>query len=492
MHSKRPLALGFINKLDQQLLINKPSTWSTRIHLVGYYTVGFILLMFLVGFAIPSDPREEGSLGSWITLASIISCLGLIIWIIYLLRFNVFKRFGKQGRFNGLQTFLFYFLSVGLFVLIPFVPSMIETIKANNKYKYDGIAGDINNINLKLVQLEHDSLDLNWERSTLVYDPARSISEELEYSETGGRILPTNDTARFYSEITNADSVKKLNDTAYILFKCPDFVFANNWRLEENSNVRLLSSIDIYRKVLEKYTAPVDRKALENELQVLMKKYNIGKSYSYMYSDGQREERHARVYDRREISMLNNYISNVVDKMTRWNESHQKDFLMIFYYITLSITLLLFAFRHSTARTFFLTLLAGTIMLILTGLILSTIRFRSEIAPLVIILVYFVVFGIVAFSILSSKVRTAFKGIGLNLFLALTPFIPLTITGLVYASLREYYVNKHDFYDKYHELTKDQNLHFSLSQVAGFVLLLLLIQPVFKRLYRKWFALGEE
>jgi hypothetical protein len=492
MNNKRPLAPGFVNQLDQKLLINKPSTWSTRIHLVAYYTLAFILLMFLLGFAIPSDPREEGSLGSWITLVSIISSLGLIIWIIYLLRFNVFKRFGKQGRFNGLQTFLLYFLCAGLFVAIPFVPSMIEAIKAHQKYRYDEIASDINNINLKLLRIERDSLDLNWERSTLVYDPNRSIPDELEYSETGGRISATNDTARFYSEIANADSVKKINDTAYILYKCPEFVFANNWQLDDNSKVQLLSSVDLFHQVLENYKAPTDRKALEKELQGLIDKYRIRYVSNYLYNDYQTEDRRARVYSRRDISTLNACVSNVVDKMNRWNESNQKDFLMIFYYITLSITLLLFAFRHSTARTFFLTLLAGTLILILTGLFFSMVSFGSEIVPLIVVLLYFGLFAAVAFSIVSSKVRTAFQGISLNLMLALTPFIPVTITGLVYAAIREYYTEEHDYYSRYQELTRHRELHFSLSQVVGFVLLLILIEPVFKRLYRKWFALGEE
>ncbi len=492
MSNKRPLAPSFINTIDQNLLVNKPSVWSSRVHLVAYYILLFVLFVLVLGFAIPSDAREDGSLGAWTTLLGIISGLGLIIWIIYLLRFNVFKRFGKQGRLNGLQTFLLYFLCVGLFVAVPFVPSMIETAKAHQKYSYDEIATDINNINLKLVRLEHDSLDLSWERTTIVYSPLGDKTVESEYSAEGGRITITDDTARFNREIVAADSLKKVNDSTYIIYECPNFVFSNSWQLEDKTGIKLLNSIDIYRQAIENYQPPADRKALENELLQLISKYKVNNSYYSSDYYLNEEAKQIRVSNRRGISQLNDGIGNVVQKMNRWDESNQTDFLMVFYYITLSITLLLFAFRHTTARTFFLTLLAGTLILILTGLLLSASSYGSEIFPLSLILVYYAVFAIVALYIFRSKVRTAVHGIGLNLFLVLTPFIPLIVTGLVYANLRDYYSSKQELETKYQEIMKNQDLYLYWSQVAGFVLLLIMIQPVFKRLYRKWFALGEE
>ncbi len=36
---------GFLKKVDQKLLLNKPDVWSTRTHLVLYYGILFILLL---------------------------------------------------------------------------------------------------------------------------------------------------------------------------------------------------------------------------------------------------------------------------------------------------------------------------------------------------------------------------------------------------------------------------------------------------------------
>ena len=96
MRIKRPLATAFIEKLDANLLLNKPATWSTRVHLVMYYCGLFILTLIAIGFLFPNDPRERTNNHIWSTLLSVATAIALVVWLIYLLRFNVFKRFGIQ------------------------------------------------------------------------------------------------------------------------------------------------------------------------------------------------------------------------------------------------------------------------------------------------------------------------------------------------------------------------------------------------------------
>src|SRR5690349_2465534 len=108
MTGKRPLAPALINEVDKRLLKNSPVTWSTRIHLAGYYGFGFLLLIFVICFIAPDDPRNYSSTLTWIILLSIVSLLAFVCWMIYLLRFNVFKRFGKWTKWDTLKTFLAY------------------------------------------------------------------------------------------------------------------------------------------------------------------------------------------------------------------------------------------------------------------------------------------------------------------------------------------------------------------------------------------------
>ena len=83
---------GFLKRADQKLLLNKPGIWSTRTHLVVYYGILFLFVLTVICFLEPNDPRDYSTAGAWIGFVSIISGIGFIIWMIYLLRFNVFKK----------------------------------------------------------------------------------------------------------------------------------------------------------------------------------------------------------------------------------------------------------------------------------------------------------------------------------------------------------------------------------------------------------------
>ena len=85
---------SFIKRIDQYLLKNYPVTWSTRIHTAGLYGLGFAILVAIISLIVPNDPRNETTIHYWIVLISITSLLGFVFWMIYFLRFNVFKRYG--------------------------------------------------------------------------------------------------------------------------------------------------------------------------------------------------------------------------------------------------------------------------------------------------------------------------------------------------------------------------------------------------------------
>lgn len=494
MNSKRPLVPAWLNKLDRRLLLNRPNVWTSRIHLVLYYVLLFNLLILGIGFAFPSDPRLSGSIGSLTTLVAVVCFLGLIIWIIYLLRFNVFKRFGKESKFEGLKNFLLYFLAVGSFVATPFVPSLIETTKAHLTYDYDEIATDINKINLNVAQLNRDSLSLSWERSTKTLDSSKARYAETVYSAEGGPIEYFADSTMFFETVLNNDSLKKLNDSSYIIYECPDYVFARTWGLETNTSVKVLNSVDVYRQVLENYKPPANRQEIVEALNRLLKKYETYPLYeSGKIYHGEVESYMSKIRTRYNLDHINDNLGNIVDKMDRWDERSRGFFLMIFYYTTLIITLLLFSFRHISTRTFFLTLLSAVLISILTGLLFSGIFVSSAIFPLALLLVYYFLFALFAFAIRLSTVKTAANGIAINLFLYLTPFIPLVITGLIYTIIRENNFNvTTEQFERYKELTKHEEMHMNLAQVAGFVLLVIMVEPVFKKLYRKRFSLPED
>jgi len=104
------------------------------------------------------------------------------------------------------------------------------------------------------------------------------------------------------------------------------------------------------------------------------------------------------------------------------------------------------------------------------------------------VIVYYVVFAVLALSIFRTNVRTAVQGIGLNLFLFMTPFVPLFLIALSIEIKRQNSYNQFERYESYY----NSHLYYLTAEIAGSVILVILLQPLFKKLYRKWFAAPEE
>jgi hypothetical protein len=83
------------------------------------------------------------------------------------------------------------------------------------------------------------------------------------------------------------------------------------------------------------------------------------------------------------------------------------------------------------------------------------------------------------------------SGISLNLMVFMTPFMPLILTALYYEPLRNNYRFPDDP-EQYDVLFKNSDLHLFLSEIGGFVLLLLLLTTVYQQAYKKWYALPDQ
>ena len=84
--------------------------------------------------------------------------------------------------------------------------------------------------------------------------------------------------------------------------------------------------------------------------------------------------------------------------------------------------------------------------------------------------------------------RSAVTGICINFFAALTTFVPLIIAALYYSIKKQQY----RFQPELFPMMKNEHLVYMIAEVAGFVILLILMEPVFTYLYRKWYALPEQ
>jgi hypothetical protein len=154
------------------------------------------------------------------------------------------------------------------------------------------------------------------------------------------------------------------------------------------------------------------------------------------------------------------------------------------------LAVLVLIYRHTTRRTFFLSLLAAVILTIVTALFIAMAPY-SENAFYIWTIAYFILFIIISSFILNSRHRNVISGISLNLLVFMTPFMPLIVTALYYESLRDRYRFPGDP-EQYEVLFKNAELHFFLSEIGGFVLLALLLTTVYQQTFKKWYALPEQ
>ena len=504
--SKRSFVPSFLQKVDDKLLRNKPGAWASRTHLVLYFSTVFTLLLFVFCYFVFFDAKEYSNITSWNVFVSLIVFVGFVFWLIYLLRFNVFKRYGNWFAMDGLKDFLLYFICIGAMVAVCFISSAVETMRANQQFGNEEIVKDINELNINACRLEYNLLPLQWKTDTCevvdsiitMQTPDDAVVNDIVVSVVSAPAGPdinfnyrhTIDTAELRNKLMTADSLLKINDSLYVFYECPDYRFVSSYSADEYSGVKLLSSAAIYNLNLKNFQKP-DRPALLKRMQDLKTKYAVSSPYyegEPYYDNNEKIDYDTKIKRKFDLYRISNGIDNVVQKKYVWKTAWPI-YLRVFYYTALLLTMLVFIFRHSTVKTFFLSVLTGVLLTIISGLILVIFSGNEEITVLSFMILYYILFAILALSIFKTNIRKAAQGIALNLFLFMTPFVPLIFTALNRAMQ---YRNEYAINDYGHSDAETNALYFLIAEIVGSVILVILIQPLFKKLYRKWYSSPEE
>lgn len=501
MNINRPLVPRFLKKAEQKLLLNKPGIWSTRTHLVLYY--GILFLLFLAGlcFIEPNDVRDYSTTPYWIGFVSIVSVIALVVWLFYLLRFNVFKKYGNIHPLHLLVTFLLYFVSTGVIVLFTYVHPVVESVRANMAYGDEEIVQDINAMNIKICQLEYGFLQAPWSYDTVALSKdIKPLATSNDYTEAAvdGPAATVQSTAEvpyfkldssaFNYRIANADSTVKLNDTVYLVYATPTLSFVSFYNADDYTRGQVLNSFELFNKVFGRQPTPVERERISKELGILLEKYHYPAdgSYSGGIEPDNDDTPFELVRKKYWLGKIENSISHIIEKKYRWSDRHFSDFIRLFYYFTLGITLLIFIFRHSTVRTFFLTLLTGVLLTIITALVLSFSHFE-EITFFIWLIAYTVLFFAGSLVTWSNKKRKAVTGILINLFVLIVTAFPVLFVGCYYNWKREQYSNR--------LMSEDLSYiqaYFFYAEIGGILLFLLLLATYIGKVYRRWYSLPED
>lgn len=490
----RPLVPSFLQKADDHLLRHQPVIWQSRIHLLTwYYLVSALVIAGLCYISI-GDPRQRNGLGGWVTFTILLSILGLVGWIIFLLRFNVFKRFGEWTRTDALLSFGLLFLGGFMITSLNFIPAAVQNWKTSQHYGREEIVKDINEINALSLQLEYDVVPKEWTPDTTVLGKESSLIETTDtYADTLA-IEPVTyqprrsfvDAAQLKNKLQEADSLVKISDTLYVFFTPPNYQFVSSYRVQGFTKTPVLSSAELYRKYLTSKPV-INRTEMNNRLRELASKWEDpeDRNYYYGFNDTDYLNQVRRKYD---LYRADDGLDHVADKRFDWAENGII-YLRVCYYVSLSLVLLLFGFRNSTARTFFISLLTILVLSILTGLMMAMGNAHSSVDLFFFLLFYYLLFVVLSVVIFSASRRSLMQGIALNIFAWATPVFPL-ILAVIYLHLTEKpYVE--------YMLSPEARLQreiferdvYLFAEWAGPVLFLVLLQFLFSKLYRRWYAL---
>jgi hypothetical protein len=253
--------------------------------------------------------------------------------------------------------------------------------------------------------------------------------------------------------------------------------------------VNELTSSGLYHKVLVNYHRPNKEQAIE-ALETLVRKYNPRMSgwMEFDPEDGPHKEYTSRIKNKYSLYGAGAGIENITRRMYRWDQSTILWSARTLYYVTIFLTLLVFMFRRTSTRTFFLTLLTLVLLSILTSLLFAFMR-GSDLTSFTTVFIYYVVFLVCNLILGSRRIRNAFAGIALNLSLLMTAFLPLMGVAYYYEVLSNIHRNDRPYP---FELFKNQYIHIAYGEIAGFALLLLRITFFFSNRYRLWFARPEQ
>jgi hypothetical protein len=500
MNIKRPLVPGFLKTLDQKLLLNNPLIYSTRVHLVLYYGILFILFLTGLSFLAPIDARDLTSTDIWVGFVAIICVIAFTVWLIYLLRFNVFKKYGNIRPIHGLVTFLLYFICTGTIVGFGFVYPVVESIRANNAYGDEEVVQDINSMNVKLCQLEYNLLSTSWNYDTvaLVKSDTQVVNEHAYYEDDSiavpndghSRYFYRMDSSRFNNRLAKTDSLVKLNDSLYLIYETPDLEFISTWWADDATQKKFLSSFQIYNKALRHSLSVAEREAISIELRQLLNKYISEKTRESIEANVNENippgtVAHEVVIRKYKLRLINDNLWNIDRKKTRFSGDNLSSAIRLFCYLTLGITLLIFIFRHTTVRTFFLTLLSGILLLICTALIISFSN-GGELTFFGFLIGYMLVFFFGTLFTFPATRRNVVNGIMINLFVFMMPVFPTIVYGLACTLLRQSYYTVHGSYDGF-----DLLQYFVYAETGGAILFLVLLATYIGKIYRRWYSLPE-
>lgn len=445
--SNRPFCPSFIKKIDRKLLLRYPETWSSRFHIVWWYA-GMANLIIAAFYLLTNlDLLQQPSQVTWISMLSISSLIGGVVWMMYLLRFNVFKRFGMVSPGQSVLTFLLYFVNCAFIVLLPFIPTFVDQIHSAITYPKNVVVQDVNEINTYLTAIESDRIPTYWEEDTVILfntetfkdvDVADAftildddvstyfVGEAEIFSEAQNKRIyyPKMNSQYAQKFIERGDSVIKISDKLYVFIQTPNLNFCTS---SYGAIDGQWPSSKIYKEA-RKWSGKSKIKP-KYRLNTLLNKYRT--QDKSLFAPEQYDKIDVYVEDiglKYDLVTVQSGLNNLMRRNGSLLYSQQIPLFNIFYSLTLTLALLVFIFRHTTKKAFFLSLLYAFILFAVTGILIQLLLIKLGIDNSAYSVIFFIILCVILLTQSKRLYRSTNYGTVLNMFVVMLMSYPTLLS----------------------------------------------------------------
>lgn len=507
----RPLIPGFLRKLDERWMADKPLWWSLRLHLIAWYVLLTLAIAGLYLFLKPDNPRIDTTVYVPISVMVILSIIAVVVWMIFLLRFNVFKRFGTYKAHHALFSLGAYILSALGLLSFPFLPGYIEDYRATSQFSPKEVVEDVNTMNALIAHMVYDSLQVDWSRDTVwVNDslaargcyheeesyPNQQKWQGCEFYTDSAEIGKVVDHRYWGHRILAGDSFQVIAPSRIVFLTEPTYTNISVYGAWEGaSGMTFTSERELYFKIHREHPSVNLKEASDRYAQLYQK-----------YRDPDYSNSEYQGWDYESVPKMANGIDSEDNYLTRFYASHvesginnigEREFLYspdnaswifrLWLYPSLFLGLAVWIFRHSTVRSFFLTLLVGFVVSVLTGITsaLMNLEFSGV-----------MIFGLMIWCgfmtlmwIANRGIRDKIRGISLNLVTITVYFLPL-IVNAIYWDQQRHWMYRSDMDSSVYSECMARSM--ARAEWVGLLVLGVFVYAIAYRFYRNWYAAPEE
>lgn len=469
--------MKFIHNIQRRLLLNHPILWSSRavptLIISGAVNL-FLFILFYLFYTATSPYYISDSIFIWSSFLILCSIISIIIYLIFLLRFNHFKQFGILKWTDFSYQFLLYLITLGSIIAWPFMPLLGSHFAVSIRFDESDMEADVREAYFLANQIEYT-------KSTAPYKMVDiRIGYSSEQTDNINHIVLVESESEIEKNIY--ERLEKTSDSTFVGYERVNLTCSGNvygvWNISDFSD-------ELYESLPEHKVDIEQKKQRLNEIfDKYISNYN-GSIYTaededqaYIYNNEYETSACARykLYD------LNNSVNNISYSMI--SESDSREISRVWFYFSLFASILLIIFRYMTPRTFLWTILFTFLLFVFT-VIMAAVGGVREGGILSLMLFYYIVFFGVSISIFFSKSRNVFQGIALNLSYFCLFLVPLVCVAV-------YFKSHYDYYDMYYWDYASRGFAYLWAEIIGVSLVVISSLFFHSRLFYKWYSLPEE